>query len=525
MKRLRMSFKKMFSVFCSAVLFSSSLLPYSSSRLFAQGEPIEEEGPIKEEAPKTLAPAERPAPAPAVEVSPMETRITVRVKNAPLSTFLDTISAQANVNFIASQEVEGQQITAFLQNATVREALQVLLEIKGLTYRRIGRSNTYVVSRRSVEAPNVITRIYTLNYIPLIPIGSVEQEQSSIASQSVGTTFSFSGMGTTGAGAGGGAAPPAAAGGAGEVAIISVIQSLLSPKTGQVSVDARTNSLIVTDIPETFPLVEQIIAELDKKASQVLIEAQIVEINSDKAQEMGLEWGGARGELAVFTGPKRPTDFPLRPGQFSGGRQSDFFPPPSQFVDTPGTPPRGITYGVLDLSQLSVILRALITKEEARFLGKPKIMTLNNKTAIIQIARDQAVSVQTSLVQGSGGTSISGATVERRSTGLVLKVTPQVNKEGFITVLIQPSFTDVVPSAVAPAVFDTISRGASSLIRVKNGQTIALGGLLQSKEDKLVRKVPLLGYIPILGWLFTSVSNVRRNTDLVIFITPTVVND
>ena len=115
-----------------------------------------------------------PARAAAVaSVAPLDTRVTVRVKGAPLATFLDTISAQAKVNFIITEGLEDKRITAFLQNVTVREALQILLEIKGLTYQRIGKSNTYVVQKRSADMPNLITKIYTLNYIPLIPITSV----------------------------------------------------------------------------------------------------------------------------------------------------------------------------------------------------------------------------------------------------------------------------------------------------------------------------------------------------------------
>ena len=73
--------------------------------------------------------------------------------------------------------------------------------------------------------------------------------------------------------------------------------------------------------------------------------------------------------------------------------------------------------------------------------------------------------------------------------------------------------------------FDTVKRAATTLVRVKNGQTLVMGGLLQSQEDKQVTKVPFLGYIPLIGWLFTHVITTRQNTDLVIFITPTIVSD
>ena len=112
--------------------------------------------------------------------------------------------------------------------------------------------------------------------------------------------------------------------------------------------------------------------------------------------------------------------------------------------------------------------------------------------------------------------------------GLTLKVTPQVNKEGYITMIVQPSYSDVVASAITvqgSTVYDPVSRGASTMVRVKNGQTVVIGGMLASTETKTVKKVPLLGYIPIIGWLFTSVSSRRTNTDLVIFLTPTILVD
>ncbi len=182
----------------------------------------------------------------------------------------------------------------------------------------------------------------------------------------------------------------------------------------------------------------------------------------------------------------------------------------------------------LDLTSLQITLRALVARSEARFLGKPKILTLNNKPALMQIAASQAVG--RNLTQSGGGSGVTNQTsaAERVTTGLILKVTPQVNKEGYITMLIQPSYTDAQISNIstqANPVWDPVSRAASTLVRVRNGQTLVIGGLLQSTESKTVRKVPLLGYIPLLGWFFTSSDTLRKNTDLVIFLTPTIVSD
>ena len=129
---------------------------------------------------------------------------------------------------------------------------------------------------------------------------------------------------------------------------------------------------------------------------------------------------------------------------------------------------------------------------------------------------------------GAVGTSLQVSGVHREATGLVLRVTPQVNKEGYITMLVQPSFTDIQEASISASsnrVFNPIRRSASTLVRIKNGQTLVLGGLLRSTESKIVRKVPFFGYIPVIGWLFTSSSTRRVNSDLVIFITPTIVSD
>ncbi|OGS13623.1 MAG: hypothetical protein A2234_00045 [Elusimicrobia bacterium RIFOXYA2_FULL_58_8] len=464
------------------------------------------------------APREVPMYEEAESVSPLDRKIgPIRLKNAPLSTFLDVVSAQSKVNFIISEGLEAKTVTVFLRKTTVREALELLLRVKGLTYQRIGKSNTYVVQKRSAGTPNLITKIYTLNYIPLIPITSASDDASAISSQDVSSSLS-----------GGGEATPASGGkvgGGGEaesaIAILNIVRSVLSRQNGKIATDPRTNTLIITDVPEVFPQVEQIIAELDKKAPQILIEAQIVEINTDRMNELGIEWGGSRGEMASFTGPSRLTDYGVRPGFFSGDQWKSFFPKVSNSSDGKGD----ITPGVFSLAQLQAIFRALISKGEARYLGKPKIVAMNNKTALIQIARDAAMGAQSTTDGGGGKTSTA---LERRRVGLTFRVTPQVNKEGYVTLIVQPSYTDSVASAVTlqgATVYDPISRGASTMVRVKNGQTVVIGGMLSSTEAKSVKKVPLLGYIPIIGWLFTSVSSRRSNTDLVIFVTPTILVD
>ncbi|MDD2804591.1 MAG: secretin N-terminal domain-containing protein [Elusimicrobiales bacterium] len=483
------------------------------------------------------APKDAPMYEEVESVSPLDRKIgPIRLKGAPLSTFLDVVSAQSKVNFIITEGLETKTITVFLRKTTVREALELLLRVKGLTYQRIGKSNTYVVQRRSADMPNLITKIYTLNYIPLIPITSVGEEIASITSQDVSSNQQ--GGQQQGGGEEKGGEKESA------ISIINIVRSVLSKKNGKLATDPRTNTLIITDVPEVFPQVEQIIAELDKKAPQILIEAQIVEINTDRMNELGIEWGGSRGEMAYFAGPSRLTDYGLRPGFFSGDEWKKFFPKTSDIAGESGSggsagsvdpifstgqqSSKGVYYGVFSLAQLQAIFRALISKGEGRYLGKPKIVAMNNKTALITISKDAAMGTTSTVSSAGGSAGSSSSGVERRRIGLILKVTPQVNKEGYITMIVQPAYSDAVASAITvqgQTVYDPVSRGASTMVRVKNGQTVVIGGMLASTETKTIRKVPLLGYIPIIGWLFTSVSSRRTNTDLVIFLTPTILVD
>jgi len=506
------------------------------------------------------APKDAPMYEEAESVSPLDRKIgPIRLKGAPLSTFLDVVSAQSKVNFIITEGLEAKTITVFLRKTTVREALELLLRVKGLTYQRIGKSNTYVVQKRSADMPNLITKIYTLNYIPLIPITSIGEEIASITSQDVSSSG--------GSGGGAGMQQQSAQGGANSkdsespIAILNIVHSVLSKKYGKLAIDPRTNTLVITDVPEVFPQVEQIISELDKKAPQILIEAQIVEINTDRVNELGIEWGGSRGEMAYFAGPARLTDYGLRPGFFGGDSWKYFYPSTqdigsaSRGSSTSGSSSsgssgssssgggggsidpiyasgqqssKGVYYGIFSLAQLQAIFRALISKGEGRYLGKPKIVAMNNKTALIQVSKDAAMGTQSTVASAGGSAGSSSTGVERRRIGLTLKVTPQVNKEGYVTMIVQPSYSDSVASAITvqgATVYDPVSRGASTMVRVKNGQTVVIGGMLSSTESKTIRKVPLLGYIPIIGWLFTSVSARRSNTDLVIFLTPTILVD
>ena len=451
------------------------------------------------------------------QASPLQKRVNVLANGMPLTAFLNAISAQAKISFLVAEDIEDKRITATLRNTPVQEALQILLQTRNLSYQRIGTTNTYLITKRAASAPNFITKIYTLSYISLI------NTQGMGTSANAGMTGGSSGSTDTGGGAGagvnlGGSGGSSLTGNDSGVEILNIIKGMQTAR-GKLAIEPRTNSLIITDVPDVFPQIDSLIAELDRKTPQILIEAKIVEVNTDRINELGIDWGGTSGQMATFVGGSRKTDYFLKDGFFDGGWKT-FFPPSD-------TPEGLITPGSLSLTQLQAVFRALVSRSEARYIGTPKVVTMNNKPAYISTLKYAAVGLKAS-VSGSGSVGQTTQEAEREWVGLELYVVPQVNKEGYITLLVTPHFSDTTASAITVnnvTYQDKIDRTVQTLVRVKNGQTVVLGGMLYSKDSKTIRKVPLLGYIPIIGWFFSSTSTRKQNTDVVIFLTPTILVD
>ncbi len=479
-----------------------------------------------------LVPKPAPMPIRKPKIAPELSQVTVQLDNVNLTTFLKAITRQTKVNFIVSEGLENKKITAFLDGVTLEEALQVLLGIKGLAYEKIpGKTLTYLITSRKETRPRTITRIFELQHIPLQDIkesgmqGGGEMSQISGGLESGG--MSSPGMpGMPGAmmSPGAGQSAMSAPVGAG---IIDVLKNLVSAY-GRIAVDARTNSLIITDLPENFPQIESLIRNLDIKSPQIMIEAQIVEINSDGLSNLGVDFGGPQGELARFIGPSRYTDYLIRNDGISKASELGHFWPRADIDATPYTGAgaavgvaqerTGISYGVLSFNEFQILLRAIVTKTRGKVLARPKIMTVNNKPAEIRITSNQAIGI----ASVSGGLGSTSSSAERQQTGLSLQVIPQVNGDNHITVVVEPKLTRVVPSLVSNALYDPVTRSAKSMVRVRNGDTIVIGGLLDTREEKTVRQVPFLGSLPIIGWLFKSEIVKKQNSELAIFITPVI---
>ena len=435
----------------------------------------------------------------AAELALEPARLSMTFEEADLRSVLKSFSQQSGINVIAATEISKQPVTVFLEDVTVLDAFDQILKAGHLTYERPAGSDIYVVKPLE-EAPQAaaatLTRVYRLKY------ARVSQSVLAKAAAIFGNRTPFE--------AGLGAA--AASGGASdkEVGIDAVIKNLLTP-AGQVVVDGRTNRLMITDVPENFPRLETALAALDVRTPQVMVDAEIIETTLNKLKDLGVEWGtGSEGTLFQLTPALRKTRFPFSQWFGDQGRGSVADPT--------------LTLGTIDSSQAVMVLQALETDTDAKILARPKVLTLDNESAVIRLTTDETIGFETTTGQQTATTT---SEPERTTTGIVLVVTPQVNEDGYVTMIVEPSVSKTVASKITPpsgqaTTRDPKTRSSRTLVRVRSGDTLVVGGLIDRDEQESLRRVPVLSGIPFLGEAFKNTEITNNASELIVFVTPQI---
>ncbi len=403
--------------------------------------------------------------------------ISMDFQDADLKDVLKVFSQQANLNFIASENVKDRKVTLYLDQVSVQDALDTIITANNLAYEQKPDSRIFIVKEWGKPDVETVTKIFPLQYARVKGYELTAAAEAKGASKNIG--------------------------------IREVIEKLLT-KHGSVIEDSRTNSLVVTDVPSQFERIEPAIAELDVKLSQVMIEAEIVEASLETIDKLGIQWGNAdSGALLSSAGASRITTWP-----FVNQGEGVSVALPSSTLYT----------GYINASNLGGTLALLVKDTDAKILARPKIMTLNNETAEIKIIADTAIASQE--VTTSVGEQVSSAVTsfERTETGVTLKVTPQINKSGEITMVIEPSVTNVKPSTLFSAL-NPNTRTVKTTVNIMDGQTLIIGGLINTEDEKIFRKVPFLGDIPFLGNAFRKKDDTTTDKELVIFITPHLIKD
>jgi type II secretory pathway component GspD/PulD (secretin) len=432
------------------------------------------------------------------------------LQDANLKDVLKIFSVQAGLNFIAAQNVESRKITLYLEKVPIKEAMNQLFKANNLTYEYDEAANIFVVQYWGEPEAEMITRVYKLKHRS-VSSSNIEREKDSL--------FSTKGVGT---------------GEAKEVktetkeekdtGLLGSIKQALS-KNGKISEDKRTNSIIVTDIPSRFPIIEEIIVSLDVSQPQVMLEVEMLDVNKNVIDRLGFNSLGTIG-TAIST----PNPFTLvLPGSFLHKGSSIFIGDDTKKGAT-GSLTLGSTYASL--------LDFLTQQTDTKFLARPRILTLNNETAEIGVTKDEIVNVKTEIVsQPSGGPTTTTETFERATSlkltpegiGIFLRVTPQINMDtGEITMIINPKTSSTIQSEKISGniALDPEVRATKSIVKIKDGETIVLGGLIHQEKTEVLKKVPILGEIPILGIFFRH-KDVQKDfqRELLVFITPHIVKE
>ncbi len=437
-------------------------------------------------------------------------RITVNIKDMTLNNVLRAISAQTDINFVTKGDLGEIKFTTYLKDVTVLNALEALLEAQGLVYEQVAQSNIVIVKQRKDSRPRMLTQVFKLKYVQL----AVDDSSSDATDRQSGFDFI-----DTGGGGGGESKSEDESKASG---MVSIIRSMLSPY-GSLQVDMHTNSMVITDVPSTFPRLRNTIAELDVLPPQILIDVKVVETEISDTSNKGIDWGGAEGALAQVIGPTRVTHFPIR------GFEGDFFPSDAdleggtvaQQGDFGLQGNKGVSYGILNLQNLRAILKMVQTKGVGKFLARPSILTLNNKRAEIRILSDTAVGIQSASIIKQNGLLVE--TAERKPTGIFLSVTPQVNIDNMVMLLIDASVSQPRNSEFFPDKFvDAQTRAVRTAITVKDGHAVFIGGLISEDETEVEKEIPVIGALPLLGPMFSVKKKVKKSKELTIFIIPKV---
>lgn len=270
--------------------------------------------------------------------------------------------------------------------------------------------------------------------------------------------------------------------------------------------DPNTNSLLCMTSTKNYEKIKPIIEELDKPVGQVLIKVLFAEVTHSDGMDLGTEFsmlnlrdsGGSTQTIGIFGKPDSLTTM-------SG--------------DTSST---GLAVRTIE-GDLDITLRALQETQKLNVLSRPYVLTRNNQTATITVAEEVPIP-ESETTSGSIGSTTSFT--YRKDIGIVLEVTPSINRKGLVNMTVVPQITTrtgetvQISESLNPAVFAT--RSASTQVAVADGQTIVIGGLIEDQVSETVKKIPLLGDIPLAGALFRRTVSQKSKTELLIFLTPHV---
>ena len=295
---------------------------------------------------------------------------------------------------------------------------------------------------------------------------------------------------------------------------VNNVPVIVSPGSGneafQVQADKATNSLIIQAEPELMVQLKEVLAKLDIRRSQVLVEGIVAEVSNNKADELGVQWDTSVPRDGIFAGSRQP-------GVTSGPITDPF--------DAEATPSflTGLTVGYFSAGDLRTLLRALSGDQYTNVLSTPTLMTLDNAKAEIIVGQNVPF-VTGQFTNNTTTPDNPFQTIERQDVGIKLKVKPQINEGDTLRLDIEQEVSSV-DRATTGVDLITNKRAIKTSVLVDDRQVIVLGGLISNELSENKSKIPLLGDIPIIGHFFSNTNSDYTKTNLMVFLRPTIVRD
>ena len=396
-------------------------------------------------------------------------KISIDFRNTPIDDVLRIMAEQANVDIVKSPTVIGN-VTATLTNVPLEEALNNILASHGYSY------------------------VATKNMIRIASVAEITEKAERLKSKIYHITY------------------------ADVKEIEKALKNFISPR-GSISASIGTSHIIVTDTESNIRAMNIFIEEIDQITSQVLVEVRIYDITSQDTLDLGVEWQTGRNTTYGEAGTGVGTISGATTNAITGARDAHITGLFSNSTNKTGSSSSGLLrFGWFNSAiDIDAVLKAQQETVNAKLLANPRILVLDNETALFDIVREIPY-VETST---TGNTATE--TIQFKPVGVKLEVTPHVTRDGMLRLHIKPEFGVIVSTDAITNVPTIDTRKVDTITLVKDGQTVVLGGLRKKDVTQQTNKIPLLGDLPILGALFRFQGEDTTNSEIIVFITPYII--
>lgn len=422
----------------------------------------------------------------------METLVDLQVEEEEVVPVLQILARLGDLNLVLDPAVKGK-VSAQLQQVPLKTALDIVSRLQGLEYQQLGNvlvvgtadcfrqgfARVYCVKLQYAKASDVANLLNDTRkdkeVVPAVATPNAKQEKTKKNTSINGNTS--------------------------------------AKNTGRFLADDMTNSLLFQGSATEWRQAEEVVAFLDSPGKQVALEAQVVAINKRNLRDIGIEWEWQK--TPTYPEKSETTSYS---SQNNTTTQQDKTTEKRDFVWGTvryGKSPSGAPYEFYYQAKIN----ALVSNGKAEILACPKITTLNGKTAYINIG--DSVPIPRESTEQNGRTTV---TYDYRDVGIILRYTPQVQADGQITAVVHTEVsTPQLETQLAPPAYRFSKREADTQVRLHDGQTMVIGGLIGRSETKAMSRLPFLAELPVLGALFCHQYHEKEDTEVVIFLTARVV--